>query len=119
MALHHKLCHTLGGSFNLPHSETHTIVLPHATAFNAVAVPELLAPVAIALDAEKPGQALYDLARKIGAPIALKSLGLDASALDEAAAIAVENPYWNPRPFAQSDIRALLENAYHGHRPDN
>ena len=30
MALHHKLCHTLGGSFNLPHAETHTVVLPHA-----------------------------------------------------------------------------------------
>jgi maleylacetate reductase len=37
MALHHKLCHTLGGSFNLSHAETHTIVLPHATAFNAQA----------------------------------------------------------------------------------
>ena len=37
MGLHHKLCHTLGGSFNLPHAETHTIVLPHALAYNAAA----------------------------------------------------------------------------------
>ncbi len=40
MALHHKLCHTLGGSFNLPHAETHTIVLPHALAYNAAAAPQ-------------------------------------------------------------------------------
>jgi maleylacetate reductase len=119
MALHHKLCHTLGGSFGLPHSEVHTIVLPHATAFNASAVPQLLASVASALGAAKPGQALHDLARKIGAPTALKSLGLAASALDEAAAIATENPYWNPRPFSRDDIRALLDDAYHGRRPDN
>jgi alcohol dehydrogenase class IV len=119
MALHHKLCHTLGGSFGLPHSETHTIVLPHTVAFNAAAVQHLLAPVAAALGADKPGQALYDLARKIGAPTDLKSLGLNASALDEAAALAVETPYWNPRPFSKDDVKALLEDAYHGHRPRN
>jgi maleylacetate reductase len=119
MALHHKLCHTLGGSFGLPHSETHTIVLPHATAFNTIAVPHLLAPVATALGGEKPGQAIYDLARKIGAPIALKALGLEASALDEAAGLATENPYWNPRSFDKGEIRALLQDAYDGRRPDS
>jgi maleylacetate reductase len=36
MGLHHKLCHVLGGSFNLPHAETHAVILPHATAFNLV-----------------------------------------------------------------------------------
>jgi maleylacetate reductase len=119
MALHHKLCHTLGGSFGLPHSETHTIMLPHVTAFNAAAVPQLLAPAAAALGAEKPGQGLYDLARKIGAPIALNVLGLAETSLDEAAALAVENPYWNPRPFTKENIRALLDDAYHGRRPVN
>ena len=39
MGLHHKLCHTLGGSFNLPHAEVHTVVLPHALAYNAAARP--------------------------------------------------------------------------------
>ena len=28
MGLHHKLCHTLGGSFGLPHAPTHAVVLP-------------------------------------------------------------------------------------------
>ena len=34
MSLHHKLCHALGGTLNLPHAQTHTVVLPHALAFN-------------------------------------------------------------------------------------
>src|SRR5258707_10926872 len=46
MALHHKLCHVLGGSFDLPHADTHTGVLPHVVSFNARAVPEKTAPVA-------------------------------------------------------------------------
>ena len=49
MALHHKLCHTLGGSFNLPHAETHTVILPHALAYNAPAVPDAMARIATAL----------------------------------------------------------------------
>ena len=49
MALHHKLCHTLGGTFDLPHAETHAVVLPHAIAYNAPAAPELLAPFSAAL----------------------------------------------------------------------
>ena len=31
IGLHHKLCHTLGGSFDLPHAEMHTVILPHAS----------------------------------------------------------------------------------------
>ncbi len=42
MALHHKLCHTLGGSFNLPHAETHAVILPHATHYNSAAAPEAM-----------------------------------------------------------------------------
>ncbi len=49
MALHHKLCHTLGGSFNLPHAETHTIVLPHAVAYNAPAAEQAMVRLAKAL----------------------------------------------------------------------
>ena len=33
--LHHKLCHVLGGTFDLPHARTHAVVLPHVLAFNA------------------------------------------------------------------------------------
>ena len=124
MALHHKLCHTLGGSFNLPHAEVHTVVLPQAMAFNALAAPEAMRRIARALGKAEGASAaagLFDLARDNGAPVALKDLGMPASGLDKAADIAVSNPYWNPRPFGtaqRAEIRELLQRAYEGVRPD-
>src|SRR6478609_3164661 len=111
MALHHKLCHTLGGSFNLPHAEVHTVVLPHAIAFNADAAPRAMDRIAQSLGAESAAAGLYALARDNGAPVALKDIGMRAEDLDRAADLAVSNPYWNPRPFGPAErdaIRALL-----------
>lgn len=120
MALHHKLCHTLGGSFNLPHAEVHTVVLPHAIAFNAEAAPRAMERIAQALGSTSAPLGLQSLARDNGAPIALKDIGMRAEDLDRAADLAVSNPYWNPRPFgpAQRDeIRALLQRAFDGDPP--
>jgi len=117
MALHHKLCHTLGGSFNLPHAETHTVVLPHATAYTASAAPEAMSRIARALGAKSAAPGLYDLAASLGAPTSLAALGLRAADLDRAADIAVENPYYNPRPITREGIRALLQDAFEGKRP--
>jgi maleylacetate reductase len=118
MALHHKLCHTLGGSFDLPHSETHAVVLPHSIGFNAPAAPELLAPVSIVLGGS-PGAALFDFAARLGAPTALRELGMREADLDRAADIAVMSPYSNPRPFDWTAIRALLQEAWEGTRPQH
>ena len=117
MALHHKLCHTLGGTFNLPHAELHTVVLPHAIAYNAPAIPEALARISRALGTESPAAALYDLARNNGAPFELRALGLAERDLDRAADLAVANPYWNPRAVERNAIRALLQDAWEGKRP--
>ena len=117
MALHHKLCHTLGGSFNLPHAETHTVVLPHALAYNAKAAPEAMRRIARALEAKSAPQAVYDLARDNGAPVALRDIGLQASDLDRACDIALQNQYPNPRPLERAAIRQLLQDAYEGKRP--
>lgn len=117
MALHHKLCHTLGGSFNLPHAETHTIVLPHAVAYNSAAAPEAMQRIARALGARDSATGLYDLAAMIGAPLALKEIGLREQDLDQAADIATRNPYYNPRAVTREGIRRLLEDAFHGRRP--
>jgi maleylacetate reductase len=117
MALHHKLCHTLGGTFNLPHAETHTVVLPHAAAYNAAAAPEAMKRVAGALGASSVAEGLYDLAASLGAPVSLKSLGMRREQLDHAADLAVQNPYYNPSPVTREGIRALLENAFEGRRP--
>lgn len=117
MALHHKLCHTLGGSFDLPHAETHTIILPHSAAYNAEAAREALAPAA-ALFGGDLGAGLYDLAEELEAPRALKDLGLAEADLDRAADLAVQNSYWNPRPIEREAIRALLQRAWVGARPE-
>lgn len=117
MALHHKLCHVLGGSFDLPHAETHTVVLPHAVAHNAPAAPEAMARAAAALGAPDAARGLFDLARGLGAPTSLREIGLPEHGLDRAAELAVASPYWNPRPIERDAIRALLDDAWHGRRP--
>ncbi len=113
MALHHKLVHTLGGSFNTPHADTNAILLPHTASFNAGAVPELLAPVApvAAVFGGSVGGGLWDFAKANSAPLALRDLGLTTADLDRAAEIATQTPYPNPRPFDRADIRKLLQAA--------
>lgn len=117
MALHHKLCHTLGGSFNLPHAETHTIVLPHALAYNAAAAPQAMQRIRRALGSDSAAQAVYDLARDNGAPVALKAIGMKAEDLDKACDIAMSNQYPNPRALERAAIRQLLQDAFDGVRP--
>lgn len=117
MALHHKLCHTLGGSFDLPHAETHAVILPHAIAYNQGAAAAELAPMGDILGAATPGQGLHDFARQMGAPTALRDLGMKEADLDRAAAIAVQNPYWNPRPIEEAALRRLLQAAWAGDAP--
>jgi alcohol dehydrogenase class IV len=117
MALHHKLCHTLGGTFNLPHAETHTIVLPHALAYNAAAAPQAMERIAAALGGRSAPQAVFDLARENGAPVALRDIGVSEADLDRACALAMANQYPNPRPLEQGAIRQLLQDAFEGARP--
>jgi maleylacetate reductase len=118
MAIHHKLCHTLGGSFNLPHAEVHTVILPYAAAYNQEAVPDTMQVVAEALASKSAAQGIYDLSVRIGAPVALKDIGMPLDGLDRAAEIATQNPYYNPRPVEYEGVRKLLEDAYYGKRPN-
>ncbi|CAI6299778.1 unnamed protein product [Periconia digitata] len=116
MSLHHKLCHTLGGSFNLPHSETHTIVLPHALAYNAPKVPGAMKMLADALP-ESNGDAIVGLNKllaKTNAPRSLKAFGMKESDIDKAADIAVGNAYWNPRAIERDLIREVIRRAWAG-----
>ncbi|WP_372527393.1 maleylacetate reductase [Piscinibacter sp.] len=117
MGLHHKLCHTLGGSFNLPHAEVHTVVLPHALAYNAAAAPVAMSRIARALGSDDAPAALYDLARRLGAPTSLREIGMPADGLDRAAELAVTTPYPNPRPLQRDALRALLQRAFDGTPP--
>ncbi|SDB50781.1 maleylacetate reductase [Pseudomonas sp. NFACC23-1] len=117
MSIHHKLCHTLGGSFDLPHAQTHTVVLPHAVAYNAEAAPQAIARIARALGTENAAQGLFDLAKSLGVPTSLAQIGMKQSDVARATQIACASPYWNPRPIEPGAIGELLANAYAGNRP--
>ena len=117
MALHHKLCHVLGGSFGLPHAETHAILLPHSAAYNAPAAPDAMRRVAAALRADDAPTGLFRLAQNLGVPLALKDIGMTADGLDRATELALADPYWNPRPLEAEGIRALLARACEGTPP--
>lgn len=119
MALHHKLCHTLGGSFNLPHAETHTVVLPHALAYNAKAAPVAMQKIARALNAPSAAAGVYDLAKRLGAPTSLRELGMQEADVERATDIAMSNPYWNPEPIERARVHQLLRNAWEGRRPES
>lgn len=117
MALHHKLCNTLGGTFDLHHAETHAIILPHAIHYNSEAVPDQLAPVADILSGDAPGPELWQFAKAMHAPLVLRDLGLSEPELDRAADLATVNPYWNPREVTRSGIRELLQSEWRGEAP--
>jgi alcohol dehydrogenase class IV len=114
MALHHKLCHTLGGSFSLPHAETHAILLPYTAAYNRQAAANEMRLAANALDVEDLPIELLSLARTINAPLTLEELGMQESDLDRAADLAVERQYPNPAPVTRERIRVLLDAAFRG-----
>ncbi len=114
MAVHHNISHVLGGTFGLVHANAHTVILPHAVAFNREAAPEAMRVIANALGAKDAAQAIYDLETQIGAPTSLKQLGMRQEELDKAARLVVEHAYYNPRPVEHQGIRKLLEDAYHG-----
>jgi alcohol dehydrogenase class IV len=119
MALHHKLCHVLGGTFNLPHAETHTIVLPHALAYNAAAAPEAVAALARALGGSDPATRLFELAGQLRAPRALREIGMPQDGIERASDLALKNPYWNPRPLEREGIRTLIARAWAGEPPQS
>jgi alcohol dehydrogenase class IV len=117
MAIHHKICHTLGGTFDLPHADVHALMIPYSAAYNREAAPEAMARVAAALGGTDGPDALYELMLKVANKHSLAELGMTEADLDKAADIAVQNPYYNPRPITREGIREMLGAAYVGRRP--
>lgn len=116
MALHHKLCHALGGACNMPHAETHAAMLPHSLAFNGVACPYAVERLSDIFGGD-PAAGLFDLIETLGLDVALRDLGLAETAVPHVARLACANPYANPRAFTEEDVAALLGRAWRGERP--
>ena len=117
MALHHKLCHVLGGTWNLPHAETHTVILPHAIAFNYPAAPEAMGRIERAMKTPNAASGIFDLMKQLGAPLSLKEIGMKQNDLARAASLVMEAPYYNPRLATRESILGLLIDAFFGRRP--
>jgi alcohol dehydrogenase class IV len=117
MSLHHKLCHVLGGSFDLPHAETHAIVLPHVVAYNADAAPEAMRRVARALGTPDATLGLFGLQRRLKIPVSLADIGMPEDGIDLAAELATRNAYANPRGLDRAALRELLARAWRGEVP--
>lgn len=117
MGLHHKLCHVLGGGWNLPHAETHCAILPHAMRYNATAATDADKRVRRALSSTDAAGGLYDLQKSLGVAVSLEDIGMPKQALSEAAVMTAIAPYANPAPVNVEGVLTLLEAAYRGVRP--
>nr|WP_296780617.1 maleylacetate reductase [Rhodococcus sp. (in: high G+C Gram-positive bacteria)] len=118
MSLHHKLCHSLGGTLNLPHAQTHTVVLPHVLAFNQSHAPAAAAALTRALPGSgDPATRLWDLSRELDAPQSLAELGMKEEDIDRIAEEVTSRSYGNPRPVSRDAVTALLRAAWAGDKP--
>lgn len=118
--MHHKICHVLGGAYNLPHAQMHAIVLPYVLAFNSSAAPEATARIAAALGVDSAIEGLARLYHVLDAPRALRSVGMEEKNIPEAAALAVATiPASNPRYVTTENLEALLRAAWAGEPPSS
>lgn len=117
MALHHRICHVLGGRFGLPHAETHAVVLPHAVSYNRRAAPAVDAGIAAALGGDDASLAIWELERALRLPESLAALGLRDGDVDAAADDIVATTVPNPAAVTREGVRRLLQDALHGQPP--
>ncbi|GAA1754321.1 maleylacetate reductase [Aeromicrobium alkaliterrae] len=116
--MHHKICHVLGGMFDLPHAQTHAVVLPHVLAFNAPSAPEAERRIAEALSASSATGGLRTLRARLEAPKALKDYGMPEAGIARAVGpIRAAIPANNPTPVDSENITALLRAAWEGDLP--
>lgn len=113
--LHHKICHVLGGKYNLPHAQTHATVLPFVLAFNAPNAPEAVEQLSRAFGSSTALAGLQDLKGALRAPRALGDYGFKESQIPDAVeAILPFVPASNPTPVTPDNLAALLHAAWQG-----
>lgn len=117
MALHHKVCHVLGGIFDLPHADTHAVMLAHVVAYQAIAAPHALQRVARALQADEAWTGLHALTSRLGVPQSLAAIGMPRDGIARAAELVLQQTYANPRTPDRESVKAMLERAWCGARP--
>jgi maleylacetate reductase len=117
IALHHRLCHVLGGLFDLPHGETNSVVLAHVVAYNAPAAPDAARVISEVFGDADPAHAIDAFARRIGAPTSLREIGMPEEGIETAVREALGRPGWNPRLLEETGLRQLVRAAWEGRLP--
>ncbi len=126
MALHHGLCHVLGGTAGVPHGIANSIILPYAMRFNLDATASQLAPAAETMGIPRAGrsaeaaveeavQRIYNLIREMNLPQRLRDVGVQETDLPHLAQLAFESRtvQSNPKPItAVSQIEEILHAAW-------
>lgn len=118
MALHHKLCHALGGAFDLPHAALHAVLLPYSLGYNAPATPAAIQRLGRATGHVDPVQGLFQLNRRLGNPASLEAIGMPEEGLARVAELVAVNPYWNPRPIDAQAVATFVARAFRGLPPE-
>ncbi len=117
MGIHHKICHTLGGEFDLNHADIHCLMIPYTAACNREAAAGAMRRAARALQSDDAPSALYELMQAIATKKSLKEFGLSEADLQKTADLTVKNPYYNPRPVMREGVLEMLHAAYAGGCP--
>lgn len=117
IGMHHKICHVIGGHYDIAHADSNSAVLPHVIAFNQAAIGKSGFDLATALGAKDAGSGVYALAKALEAPLSLQQLGVDKEKLPVMAAESAKHIQHNPRPFTEKDVLGILEKAWHGLPP--
>jgi maleylacetate reductase len=117
MALHHRICHVLGGTFGLGHGQANAVILPHVVQYNAAYIPDAMQRLCRALATDDPAGTLFDFNQRIGNPVSLQELGMHEADLERVLQLTLDPPGYNPRPVEAASLRALLRQAFYGNRP--
>ena len=117
IALHHQLCHVIGGLFDLPHAESNSVVLPQALDYNCESIPEANEIIIGVFGGETAAAGLFDFAERVDAPLSLREIGMPEDGIDPVVDAMIAHGGYNPRPLDRSALRATVNSAYRGSRP--
>ena len=117
IAIHHKLCHVLGGYHGIPHGQSNSVILPYAIAYNEMAAPEAMKLITATMGTLSASGGVYEFAREINVPKSLKELGMREEDLDTVARETVATTPFNPKPVDFKSVREMLQQAYEGNKP--
>ena len=117
IALHHQLCHIVGGLYDIPHADSNSVILPQALDYNRDFVTAANETIVGVFGGESAASGVFDFAERIGAPVSLRSIGIPEEGLEQIVQTALAHRAYNPRPLDEESLCKTLQNAFEGSRP--